>query len=77
MSSSAPIPLDRLTPTEAASGRDRIVLCLVAGLHLAALIIMAATEADPVDKAAFVLVWAVLDFFWLALERVQRIKSKC
>ena len=69
MSSSAPIPLDRLTPTEAASGRDRIVLCLVAGLHLAALIIMAATEADMVDKAAFLLAWAVLNFFWLALVR--------
>ena len=30
---------------------------------------MAATEADLVDKAAFLLVWAVLNFFWLVLVR--------
>ena len=45
------------------------MLCLVATLHVAALIVMAATEADLVDKAAFLLVWAVLNFFWLALVR--------
>jgi hypothetical protein len=69
MSSSAPILLDRLTPTEATSRSDRTVLCLVAGLHLVALVIMAGTEADVPDKAAFLLVWAVLNFFWLALVR--------
>ena len=30
---------------------------------------MAATEADLVAKAAFLLVWAVLNCFWLALVR--------
>lgn len=69
MSSSASILLDRLKLTEATSRRDRIVLCLIATLHLVALLIMAATEADLVDKAAFLLVWAVLNFFWLALVR--------
>ncbi len=67
MSSNASILLDHLVPTEAISRRDRIMLCLIAVLHLVALIIMAATEADLVGKAAFLLVWAVLNFFWLAL----------
>ncbi len=69
MSSSASILLDRLKRGEATSRRDRIVLCLIAALHLSALIMMAATEADLVDKAAFLLVWAMLNFFWLALVR--------
>jgi hypothetical protein len=33
---------------------------------LAALVSMAATEADPVAKAAFLMVWELLNFFWLA-----------
>ena len=69
MSSGASILLDRLMPAEATSRRDRIVLCLVAALHLVALFMMAATEADLVDKAAFLLAWAVLNCFWLALVR--------
>jgi len=69
MSSAASILLDRLMPAEATSRRDRIVLCLVAVLHLVALFMMAATEADLVDKAAFLLAWAVLNCFWLALVR--------
>ena len=69
MSSSASILLDRLKRGEATSRRDRIVLCLIAALHLSALIMMAATEADLVDKAAFLLVWVLLNFFWLALVR--------
>ncbi len=38
-------------------------------LHVTALVMMAATELDWVDKATFLLVWAVLNFFWLALLR--------
>lgn len=68
-SSGASSLLGRPVPTGTTSRRDGIVLWLVATLHLAALIIMAATEADPVDKAAFLLVWAVLNCFWLALVR--------
>jgi len=69
MSFSAPVLLKRPVPVEATSRRDRIVLCLIAMLHLVALIIMVQTEADLVDKAAFLLVWGMLNFFWLALVR--------
>jgi hypothetical protein len=51
------------------SRRDRVALCLAAVLHVGALIVMAATEADPVSSAAFLLSWALLNFFWLALLR--------
>jgi hypothetical protein len=68
MSSGASILLNRLMPTEATS-RDRWAFCCIATLHVAALIMMAATEADLVAKAAFLLVWALLNFFWLALVR--------
>src|ERR1035437_7084356 len=69
MSSSASILLNRLVPTEAISRRERVASCLTAILHLVALIMMAATEADLVAKAAFLLVWALLNFFWLGLFR--------
>jgi hypothetical protein len=69
MSFSAPILLDGPVLAGTMSRRDRIVLCLIATLHLVALIIMAETEADLVDKAAFLLVWGMLNFFWLALVR--------
>ena len=69
MSSSASILLSRLMPTEAISRRERVASCLTAILHLVALIMMAATEVDLVAKAAFLLVWAVLNFFWLGLFR--------
>jgi Sulfatase len=69
MSSSAPILLSRLMPTEAISRRDRVMYCLIATLHVVALTLMVATEVDLVAKAAFLLVWALLNFFWLALVR--------
>src|SRR5664280_3396699 len=69
MSSSASILLYRLMPTEAISRRERVASCLTAILHLVALIMMAATEVDLVAKAAFLLVWALLNFFWLGLFR--------
>jgi hypothetical protein len=56
-------------PARAISGRDRVALCLAAVLHMGALIVMAATEADLVAKAAFLFTWALLNFFWLALVR--------
>jgi len=46
-----------------------LALCLTAVLHVAALIVMAATEADRVASVAFLLSWALLNFFWLALVR--------
>ena len=69
MSSAASILLGRLMPIEAISRRGRVALCLVALLHMAALIVMAATEADLVARTAYLLVWALLNFFWLALVR--------
>ena len=68
MSSASLLP-GRLMPAGAMSRRDRVALCLAAVLHVAALIVMAATEADPVSRAAFLLSWALLNFFWLALVR--------
>jgi Sulfatase len=61
--------LGRLVSTEAVSRRDTVAFCLVAILHVAALTIMAATEVELVAKAAFLLVWALLNCFWLALFR--------
>ena len=57
----------------AASGattwRDALRVALVAGFHVAALVIMLATEAAPEQKGAFILTWGVLNFFWLTLLR--------
>ena len=58
-----------MMPARFMSRRDRVALCLAAILHLSALIVMAATEADWVAKAAFLLSWMFLNFFWLALVR--------
>jgi hypothetical protein len=69
MFSTVTIFLGRLVPTKAVSRRDTVAFCLVAILHVAALTIMAATEVDLVAKAAFLLVWALLNCFWLAVFR--------
>src|SRR6202034_2311164 len=42
-------------------------LALVAVPHVAALAIMFATEARPVEIAAFLFAWGILNFYWLAL----------
>jgi hypothetical protein len=49
--------------------RDRLRIVLIASLHLASLAIMAFTEADIVSKLCFLLVWGILNFFWLTLTR--------
>ena len=56
-------------PARIMSRRGLVALCLAAVLHIAALMVMAATEADRVASAAFLLSWALLNFFWLALVR--------
>lgn len=53
----------------ALSRRDRAALIITGLLHAAALIIMAATEADLESKVTFLLAWLLLNFFWLALLR--------
>src|SRR3954468_18157033 len=75
MSLTPSILLRRLMPKQATSRRDKMVLCLVAMLHLVALIIMAATEFNLIAKAAFLLVWGVLNCFWLALLRRPAVSS--
>src|SRR5690349_4556113 len=59
----------RLAPTEAISRRDALALTIITVLHLAALVVMTATELDLATKATFLLAWALLNFFWLALLR--------
>jgi hypothetical protein len=61
--------LSRLAPTEAISRRDALTLAIITSLHLAALVVMTATELDLATKATFLLAWALLNFFWLALLR--------
>jgi hypothetical protein len=56
-------------PARIRSRRDLLALCLAAVPHIAALIVMAATEADRVASVTFLLSWALLNFFWLALVR--------
>ncbi len=69
MLSAASALLSRFAPTEAMSRRDTLAACLIVILHAAALVIMAATEVDLVSKTSFLLAWALLNFFWLALLR--------
>ncbi|MEA2906983.1 MAG: hypothetical protein QOI12_4370 [Alphaproteobacteria bacterium] len=49
--------------------RDAWRVAMVAALHLAALAILVQTEYAPEQKAAFLLTWGLLNFFWLALLR--------
>ena len=51
---------------------DRAYACQIAALvviHLAALTILIATEAEPAARAAFVLTWGLLNCAWLTLLR--------
>ena len=70
MLSVASVLLSRLAlPTEAISRRDAPAVAAITIFHLAALIVMTATELDLVSKATFLLAWALLNFFWLTLLR--------
>jgi hypothetical protein len=61
--------LRRFVPIRTTHSRDKVLLCLIAALHLTALAVMAATEVDLVARITFLLVWALLNFFWLTLVR--------
>lgn len=67
--SAASILLGRLASADASFRRDRVAFCLAVIPHVAALVVMATTEGDPVAKTAFVLVWGLLNMFWLGLFR--------
>src|SRR5450631_599280 len=69
MLSAASALLSRLAPSEAVSRRDFATLFLMAALHIAALVIMVVTELDVSTKVTFLLVWALLNCFWLAALR--------
>jgi len=59
--------LSRLAPSEAISRRDAFALAIIAVLHLAALVVMTATELDLATKVTFLFTWALLNFSWLTL----------
>jgi hypothetical protein len=61
--------LSRLVSSEGIPRRDTAAFCTLAILHVAALAIMAASEVDLVAKAAYLLVWGLLNFLWLTLFR--------
>ena len=61
--------VQRLGAAHAVGRRDALRIALIASLHLAALAIMAFTEADIVSKLCFLLAWGILNFFWLGLTR--------
>jgi hypothetical protein len=60
---------NRVGATGAFAGRDRLRLTFIAAFHLCALVTMAFTEDDIVARLAFLLTWAILNFFWLCLTR--------
>src|SRR3954449_8500651 len=68
MTSTAPLLVQGELPSKASSHR-RLMQSVLATLHFSALILMAATEAHPLDKAIFLLVWGVLNSIWLVLVR--------
>jgi hypothetical protein len=61
--------VQRLGAAHAVGRRDALRIALIASLHLAALAIMAFTEADVVSKLCFLLAWGMLNFSWLGLTR--------
>ena len=69
MLSAASALFSRLAPVGGISRREALALSLVALLHIAALVVMVATEVDVVAKVAFLLAWAFLNFVCLALLR--------
>src|SRR6478736_2625382 len=69
MLSAASALFSRLAPAEGISRREALALSLVALLHVAALVIMVATEVDLVANVAFLLAWAFLNFVCLAIVR--------
>src|SRR4051794_35924147 len=53
----------------ATTWRDALRVGLVASFHMAAIVVMLATESAPEQKGSFILTWGVLNFFWLTLLR--------
>ena len=64
-----PTALTDLKKRLAADRRRALSLVLLAALHLAAFGVLLWSEDEPAARAAFLLAWGVLNFFWLALLR--------
>jgi len=67
--------LSRFAPAESISRRDALALVIITLLHLSALVVMTATELDLATKATFLVTWALLNFFWLAVLRRPSISA--
>src|ERR1700735_3500078 len=59
----------RLGPADVIARYGLWRLTLVLTPHVIALAIMIATEARPIERAAFLCAWGILNFVWLALTR--------
>lgn len=57
----------RVSPT--IGGRDAVLICVIASLHGAALVLLWLIENGFVAKLVFLLTWGLLNFFWLGLLR--------
>ena len=60
---------NRLPMSATLAERGFLRLAPIVAIHLVALAILVWSEIDPVAAAAFILAWALLNFFWLALLR--------
>ena len=59
----------RLAATDLVARHGITPIAIIGTLHLAAVGLMAWYEIFPVSRLAFVLIWGLLNFFWLALLR--------
>src|SRR5215213_11372332 len=59
----------RFTPVDMLSREGLARTAPVAVFHLAAFAVMVWSEEGPIRMAAFLLVWGMINFFWLAFLR--------
>ena len=59
----------RLVATDLVARHGVTPIAVIGLLHLAAIGLLAWYEVFPVSRLAFVLIWGLLNFFWLALLR--------
>src|SRR5262249_2024961 len=64
-----PTAVTELKNRLAADRRRAVSFVLLTALHLTAFAILVWSEDEPAARAAFLLTWGVLNFFWLALLR--------
>src|SRR5262249_20494850 len=64
-----PTAVTELKNRLAADRRRAVSFVLLTALHLTAFAILLWSEDEPAARAAFLLTWGVLNFFWLALLR--------